>query len=562
MRNVLLGVFLGALVLWFLPGPAHAAGALVLAAVLPGALLGALIERTRPLGIGPLGTVVASVSLTYVVGMAVNAVAALFGTAFTATWSLIGQALLIAVLLGICWWRLPRRIAVAIPAFPVRTALGLAALALLPLAAVGAASWLNNTGSSLGPLFVLAAVVVACAFAWLRPGSPLMLPALYASALAVMLLGAWRGDHFSGIDQSKEFFLADLVTRTGHWTPGLSIDAYNSSLGVTILPVHLSHLFGVDLSTAFRLLIPAGYALVPVLIASLYRHVRAPRIGVLAAFLFLAQPAFVDWGPVPVRQMVAFLFFAAAIRIMFDREAPARLRNVGLLATGALLILSHYSTAYLTLPLLVIGTVLAQIAQRRLRGRSSEPVLRANWAVLGLLVVFAVVWLGPITGVSSNLAETSRSSARVLSTTGFSPFGSVGYAPGTGLADQLGLGPQTQPRDEVFEDYQDYAEAKAGEIGIRPLTPREDAGPIWLLPADERPAEQTWWGSILLVLETVVKQMMRLLLAVGLVVVVVRFIRGRLPLPGLSSYAVAAGTLLGLVVVVPVASIAYDVGRT
>lgn len=574
----------------YFQGPLSIAMNLGAVFVLPGLLLSHHLGKVLTSASRALYILLISISITYFLACLSNMIAAFFDQKLSGQYA---ELLTQLVLVGLAMLPSKKTLGLSdlqLPVFHFGKALYVLVLSILPIAAIASALRLNQVDDATWSISVVCIVVLLALT--LLTATRLWFPefTIYVIALTLVLLGSVRGDFLSGTDMSTELYLANMVGLNGYWLPSLSPDAYNSALSVTILPNYLGNLFQTDNATVFRFLIPMLYALVPVLVYSFFNRHRSKVFGIVGALLYVSQPAFVVWSPVPARQMVAILFFAAMIYVAFD----VRLRRVqreGLaLSFGVLMILSHYSTSYLSIPVLIFGTVLAFILRmlridwlfssgqpktrlidrglighlRRFRSNSrwaeSEQVPRMSWTTLAGLAIFSIIWFGPVTHVGDNLATTIERSASEITSGHWNLFGTSGYASGTSLAYQLGLSQEVRDRESVFEFYK-FEVFEIVDLNkldpIEPQTWRNSplAEPLITTGIDSAPP-----GSVIVSLEKAVKNLLRIFLAIGFAFLVVSMFRRRLD--SIAAYSLAACSALVMVIVVPGASIQYDVGRT
>jgi uncharacterized membrane protein len=572
--------------------------------VIPGLLVSSYFSKALSSAARALYTVLVSISIAFFLACAANAYAAIVDQKLS---GLYAEALTQATLVLLVMLRPKgalRLREIRLPVFDFGKAVYAVGLLLLPGAAVASALRLNQLSDS-GWSTVVVCVVVLLAGLVLTV-TRLWFPefTIYSIALTLVLLGSVRGDFLSGTDMSTELYLANLVATNGYWLPSLSNDAYNSALSVTILPNYLGNLFHADNATIFRFLIPALYSLVPVLVFSFFERHRSKAFGVVGALVYVSQPAFVVWSPVPARQMIAILFFAALIFVAFDRRIEKLAREILTFSFGVMMVLSHYSTTYLSIPVLILGTALAFCMRIRRSDGNQLPVL--TWRALGGwldrnrtpkrqnldsgvaevyrrlksnfhltktdktplmtlrtlagLAAFTLFWYGPVTHVGDGLQRRLEKSAGEISSGMWNLLGTSGYAAGTSLAYQLGLSNEGHDRESVFKDYRfevfDFVEINK----LEPIEPQTwnnnpESDPLVLSAVESTPI-----GVFVATLEKTLKNLLRLFLVVGLSVYLVSALRRRLDAIG--SFALAAGIALALVVVIPGASIEYDLGRT
>ena len=532
---------------------------LTAAVIAPGMAAERLMRGRQSRRPDALAAVLLGIGFTYILAVALNALSALTGTPLARSW-VINGTLGIMLASGLLVAVLRRRMAIEVMHPEAWKVAWSAVLVMLPLLATVGAERVNRSGDGAVSVALLIAVAGVVAFSLWRPAQGILSLQIYSASTTVLLLGSMRGDFLSGIDMSREYYVYLLAEQAGHWSTQLSGDAFNSSLSVNVLARHLTLLYGVDPQYTFRILIPLLYALIPVMIASVLARHFEPRVGALGAAVFVAQPVFLEWSSIPARQMVAITMFTALVYFLIPADEELCGRSFAVALFGVLLVLSHYSTTYLSLFVLLLGSFVLR-AFGWLRGHGFRSRAALSWSSGAVIVITALVWYGPVTQVGGNLVSTAKMSMRVITSGEFSLFGSSGYAPGTSLAHQLGIGGQGPDRDELFEHYQDTVEAKVAEAGYQPAATREDSAPVGLLSSTSA-AEPTVVNRALGVTDTFVRMLMRLFMAVGLLVALRRLITCKGAEHEWAAYGVAAGVALALVVIVPLISIEYDVGRT
>ena len=188
----------------------------------------------------------------------------------------------------------------------------------------------------------------------------------------------------------------------GIWHFAHPDDAYGALLSVTVLPAELHALSGIQDLLIFKLVYPMIGALFPVAVYTLGRRVLASRWAFLGAALIVMQQTFFQEFPALARQEIATVLFASLIMAALDMKIPQRARwtFVFILSTG--MVVSHYSTAYLAIPLLGIAVALQWAASWfRSIPRLTGPVLLACIVSIG----GAVVWYGSLTHSTANFSE-------------------------------------------------------------------------------------------------------------------------------------------------------------
>jgi uncharacterized membrane protein len=375
--------------------------------VVPGSLLlralGIVLDGARWL----VSAVGASIALLTFMVLAVNQLLPLFGNDRPLTTGplLIGlNVLLVALAAGCLIVRagLPRP---RIEAPPV------AALTLLAplLAAAGVERIDNAKGITLLVVSLSASGLAMLAVLLLRGASARRAApwVLYSAFLALLLSYSMHGPSLYGFDIQQEFGTFEATHAAAHWVvmPG---NAYDAMLSISALPTALAELTGFGDAWIFKIVYPVLFGLMPVGVYVLATRWLRPKTAFLGASLVVLQATLVPEIPALARQEIGLLLFIALLLVAFTPGLPRRRSQLLLLVLAIGLVLSHYSSGYITVLALVGITVLRWgfLAFGRLRRRSGP----RSKPVFALLVVVAMAaasytWNGPVTHSTGNVAS-------------------------------------------------------------------------------------------------------------------------------------------------------------
>jgi uncharacterized membrane protein len=282
---------------------------------------------------------------------------------------------------------------------------------ILPLVGAAGALRLNSGHSNAVALIAIALVVITLIAAFLRApwqGDALLIVILFAAGLALMWSFSLRGDLVYGFDISSEYYSLNQTVTAGVWHVSHPNDAYGAMLSLTVLPAVLHELSGVPTLFIFKVVYPAIVALFPVGVFCLGRRFITGRWAFMAAALVIMQQTFFEQMPALARQEIGTLFFAALLAVLLDttesKRSPGRWVLVCLLSSG--MVVSHYSTTYLAIPLFALAAAFQWIFSW------FRPIPRMSGALLlafGVSLVGAILWYGPITHSASNLSQFEQS---------------------------------------------------------------------------------------------------------------------------------------------------------
>lgn len=405
-----LAVPIGGLVLLAVLTPLHGSWAVQLLLVpllliVPGVIfLRTLRVSGNAIALHPVYLPAASVLVLMGSGLAIDLIGPLMGiSAPLRTAPLLIALEVVCVVLLACSLNAPPETEIPWSSLPQPA--GLAWPLLIPLLSAAGALRLNSGHSNHVAMIAVVVVIIALLAGFLLAPwceNSLLLVIVFAAALGMMWSFSLRGDLVYGFDISNEYYSLNQTVTAGVWHVSHPNDAYGAMLSVTVLPAELHALSGVSALLTLKVVYPLIGALFPVGVFCLARRVLAGRWAFMAAALVVMQETFFQELPALARQEVAMLLFAALILAVLDRSQSLRTRwtFVCLLSLG--MVVSHYSTAYMAIPLLAIAAALQWLASW------IRPVPRITGAVLLACVVSvagATVWYGSLTDSSSNVSQ-------------------------------------------------------------------------------------------------------------------------------------------------------------
>lgn len=282
---------------------------------------------------------------------------------------------------------------------------------LLPLISAAGAQLLSHGEGALiariGQLLVAVALLIAFLLARrLHPGHTALL--LFAIALAAEWAFSLRSQEVVGFDITTEIGIAQHVHAAGIWHTQHPGDAYGAMLSVTILPSALASLTGTSPLIAFKVVYPILTALLPVSVFLLGVRFLRPRFAVAAAGLLAVQTYFFQQLPQLARQEIALLIFAVLVVALLDDRLTMRPRLRLVAAMSAALVLSHYSSTYLAIPIILVSLAAALAAPRLRRATLLLPLACCATVLIG----GAALWYAGITHSSNNVTSFRIALAR------------------------------------------------------------------------------------------------------------------------------------------------------
>jgi uncharacterized membrane protein len=300
------------------------------------------------------------------------------------------------------------------------------AVGSLSLAVVGAIRLNNGADGSLTLLSLavgaVAWLVLLARRRRLRPGT--IHAAVYLLGLALLLMTSLRGWGITGHDIQRELRVFEAVRLAGHWDIATFRDPYNACLSITVLPTVVAAITGVGPVQVLKILPQLLFALGPVIVYLTARRFTGRGISLLAALIFVAFPTYFGDMPFLTRQEIAFLFLGAGFLAATDAGISVTRRRILFGVLGVGVVLSHYSTTYVLIAVLLVALATRRLwwlADRWLPGRSRRdlPPGRLAGPVIGLanvalLIGLTFAWSQLVTQTNGQLSSTLREAVTEL----------------------------------------------------------------------------------------------------------------------------------------------------
>jgi len=299
---------------------------------------------------------------------------------------------------------------------------------IFPILSILGAITLNNGGPNYLTLIMLGGIAVYVFLIVLfrkRLNENIYPWAILMMSISLLLMFSLRSWHISGWDIHQEYQMFQLTKENFHWSMLNSPrDAYNACLSLTILPTILSSFLKINDEYIFKLVFQIVFSFVPVIVFLFLRRYTKGIIAFLASFFFISQGQFMHQMPCLMRQEISFLFFALFLIALFDKNFNFSIKNTFLLIFGFSMIISHYSTTYVTLALFTFvyfvwlffrktenKKVFSKIYQKlnlKEKGRSKREKYYLGGTLILVLFVFTFLWSFQLTGTSDNLIYLAK----------------------------------------------------------------------------------------------------------------------------------------------------------
>jgi uncharacterized membrane protein len=286
---------------------------------------------------------------------------------------------------------------------------------------------------------------------------------LYLISLALLLMTSLRGWYVTGHDIQGEYQVFQLTAAHGRWDIAYLQGAYNACLSITILPTELAQVTRVEDPYVFKVFFQVIFAACPVLVYAIARRYWSAPIAILAVAYFVGFPTFFTDMPFLDRQEIAFIFVCVAMLAVTNSRWTRRRRRLTFFVAALGVELSHYSTMYF-----LLGILLAAWAANRAirliprRWRSSQEVspTMTPWGAMARTVGFGSVLV--VVAIAFAWGQLATQTAGAVVTDAESAISAIGGSSGARAGDAsyslLGghvISPQTALNDYRKETLKD-----------------------------------------------------------------------------------------------------------
>lgn len=283
---------------------------------------------------------------------------------------------------------------------------------LLPVLAIAGATILSNGGTNIVSAITILAVVVFLFYSAARDHSRQenqILTGVFCASLALLFVASMRSWHVVGWDVNAELRVFRLTQADMYWSMSHLQDAYNACLSITLLPTIFINFVHVHDEYIYKFLSQSIFALMPISIFYFVRTFTNIRVALLAIVLLVGQVVLLAGLHVPIRQEFGFLYFGLTLLTLFSSSLNTQMRYALAMMYGFSMIVSHYSTTYITVLIfgLTVSLNLGLFVAKKMFPRMSPGYVSNQisiWFVV-LLAIGTLTWGGLITKTSDNIAN-------------------------------------------------------------------------------------------------------------------------------------------------------------
>jgi len=273
---------------------------------------------------------------------------------------------------------------------------------IFPILSILGVTTLNNGGSNYITMIMLggvAAYVFLIVILRNRLNNNILPWAILLTSVSLLLMYSLRSWHILGWDINQEYLAFSLTNNMKYWNVHALNSAYNLCLSITILPTILVSFLNINSEYIFKLIDPILFSMVPLIVYLTARKILNAGFAFLSVVFFISQYWFIEQIPALARQEIALIFFAGILMLKFDHRLNQSYKYILSLIFGISIILSHYSTAYVWLAILIIYFLLSQLAKIT---KFKNLKLHFSLKYIILMIIFAFLWESQLASTSGN----------------------------------------------------------------------------------------------------------------------------------------------------------------
>jgi uncharacterized membrane protein len=234
--------------------------------------------------------------------------------------------------------------------------------ALLPLLSIAGMRLMNLTDSNallMALLFLIPAYVIFISFSNRKVSKKVYPAAIFLIGISLLLMYSLRSNHIIAGDTHKEYFMLLATLDNLHWSQ-LGFGTLDACLSITLMPAIYQAFLNINPEFLFKLIFSLMASILPLVVYLLSKKYIGSFYGFLASVFFMSQIVFL-WTPIYSRAVIAALFFALAIWVLFHDGISEFSKRALFIVFVASIIVSHYGVTYATFSALLLSWIGMQI---------------------------------------------------------------------------------------------------------------------------------------------------------------------------------------------------------
>lgn len=238
---------------------------------------------------------------------------------------------------------------------------------------------------------------------------------LFSGTWTIMIIHAGLGGGMlPGSDPKSEFATATHLLQSGFWYPSSGANTYTAMLSITVLPATFSLIGHISVISSYRFIFIFFFAFFPLLAFKTALTLSTKGIATfLTVFWIIASTNFTQLDELPYRQGIANLFIAASIMTLCFNGLKTGQKRTLLLIFFLGVTVSHYSTAYFFLAIILIVCIVKFpiVIIKKIQKKQNNDVILIRSGVAFLVMI--IMWEAVINPLIPNQYHTIKQVQKV-----------------------------------------------------------------------------------------------------------------------------------------------------
>lgn len=237
--------------------------------------------------------------------------------------------------------------------------------AVFPLLAIIGMRIMNMTGNNFVTMVLIILIttyMIFIAIKHVKVPDKDYAPMILCISISLVLLLGLRSNYIIGVDVNTEYYVFMHTLDTGKWQAIMHLysNDLNSCLSISILPTVYQSFININSEYLFKLLYPVLFSISPLVVYIISRRYLNTIHSFLAVIFFMSQYYFF-YAETAARTVIAILFFALAFMVLFSKGITNIKKYILFVIFVAGCVVSHYSTTYIFLSVLILTWIITQI---------------------------------------------------------------------------------------------------------------------------------------------------------------------------------------------------------
>lgn len=177
---------------------------------------------------------------------------------------------------------------------------------------------------------------------------------IYIIGISLLWYSSLYTPYIWGWDNIYEYSLSNLVIQNHFWDTSI-VSTVNAMLSIVILNPLFSIFCNLNSVWVYKIIYAALFAFVPVIIYRIFEIQTNKTIALFASLYFMFEVSFYQSLFTLGRQQIAEIFLALFLLVLVHEKITQNKKSILLIIFGFSVIVSHYGTADLMIPVLLIA---------------------------------------------------------------------------------------------------------------------------------------------------------------------------------------------------------------